>query len=129
MTDLLATREAYYLRRVEYIKNTLGHLIRYCKITDNVIEINLIPKLPLAMGNYDMGYSFRRARHIKEENSEEYNTIAKGHIKSTIEHLIRYCSVCKFVITIELIPNLPLAMGNYSMIYSIRDNLYENSKI
>lgn len=123
MRTLEAIKKDARQRRFNYLETSLKSLIKYCETTDLVLTVKLVALKPLAMGNYTMSYKLRRARHSPTMYD---NRFAIKYIEDTMLHLIQYCEICELVFTIKLEPKLPLAMGNYKMIYDIRFTRNEN---
>jgi hypothetical protein len=49
-------------------------------------------------------------------------------VQMQLDNLISVAERCGFVLTVDLVPNKPLAMGNYKMVGSVRETREEYSK-
>ena len=73
----------------------------------------------------DDGYtreSFEQSDTEGDDDSgdEEWPTPAKERLQVKAEELVLFAQDCGMVVTIDLKPRLPLAMGNYDMVISVR---------
>jgi hypothetical protein len=70
-------------------------------------------------------------QRLKELTPKQYRKelfVSEETLKAQLDILLHTAKRCGFVLTVELVSNKPLAMGNYKMVGSVRETREEYSK-